>query len=284
MRRALRSVRLLFGLAMVLGMLISVAATPASAHHGARITIHHAACEPQVQDIFGECHDDRIAGTPFKVAGVWREADGNGVVSWTPGAGTRTIVQDAAAFDAGVGAYVFCSNQVTGAVLFDGPIDQNRVTITTTAGQAVVCDWYTILPGETSDTTLTVYTAACPAGYEGDDYYADCSDNPWSGVEFGVYNPKSTFEASGTSDGSGVVTFQLPGELAGDIVNLTEVPPVEVLDGEPPFAAFCTRNGGQPVDFHIGLIQLDPGGDAFDVEIGGIVLGDQLHCDWFNLT
>jgi hypothetical protein len=137
---------MLIGLGLVLGMLIVGPAAPALASHGARITIHHRACEPQVQDIFGECHD-HPASAPFKVAGVWREPDINGNVSWTPGAGRHVITQLPDAFAKTEGAYVFCSNQVTGAVLWDGPIyDQPSVTITTTAGQAVVCDWYSLFP------------------------------------------------------------------------------------------------------------------------------------------
>ncbi|MGH2560358.1 MAG: hypothetical protein ACRDJH_14950 [Thermomicrobiales bacterium] len=154
MQRILLSARILFGLAMVVGMLMIGSATPASASHGARITIHAAVCDSNVSDIYGTCHDNRLGGVPFNVAGVWREtttcmsprtcSDGGGVVSWTPGAGTRTIIQDARVFDRYEGAYVYCSNQVTGAVLFDGPITTNRVTITTTAGQEVICDWYNL--------------------------------------------------------------------------------------------------------------------------------------------
>jgi hypothetical protein len=143
MRRVLLSGRMLIGLALILGMLVVGSAMPASANHGARITIHKAVCDSNVFDVYGKCHDNRLAGVPFYVAGVWRTTDGNGVVSWEPGAGTRTIYEDFSVYDDYEGAYVFCSNQVTGAVLWDGPAATNgSVTITTTAGQEVICDWY----------------------------------------------------------------------------------------------------------------------------------------------
>jgi hypothetical protein len=80
------------------------------------------------------------------VAGVWRATDAAGVVSWTPGAGTHTIVEDLGDPDlpkdfTGV-AYVYCTNRTTGAVLFSGNTTSGRMTITTTVGQPVVCDWY----------------------------------------------------------------------------------------------------------------------------------------------
>ncbi|HEV2108872.1 MAG TPA: hypothetical protein VGR16_11460, partial [Thermomicrobiales bacterium] len=141
------------------------------------------------------------------------------------------------------------------------------------------------LPAAGDAGSVTIYKAVCPAGYMDDTYFDDCYDSSEAGIEFAVSNIKSDFSANGTTDANGFISFQLPDELAGDLINISEVsPPVEVPGGtEPPFVVYCTRNGGQPVDFHYGLIQLDPGGDAYDVEINGIAQGDQIRCDWYNI-
>ncbi|MGH2534810.1 MAG: hypothetical protein ACRDJW_21330 [Thermomicrobiales bacterium] len=134
---------LIIGL-FAIGVLAVAPATPAMAAHTAKITIHKAVCDSNVQDIFGKCHDNRLKGVWFRVAGVWRQTNSNGEVSWGPGAGTKTIVEDSATFNKYGAAYVFCSNQVTGRVLFDGLRTVNWVTIQTTAGQPVICDWYNL--------------------------------------------------------------------------------------------------------------------------------------------
>ncbi len=144
MERARVSGRMLVAAVAIIGMmLVSSSAPVVAASHTARITIHKAVCDSQTADLFGDCHDDRIEGVWFYVAGVWRPTDANGVVTWGPGAGTKTIYEDIDQFDMYDGAYVYCSNQVTGKVLWDGLARSNgSVTITTTAGQPVVCDWY----------------------------------------------------------------------------------------------------------------------------------------------
>jgi hypothetical protein len=146
MARSRFSARVFLGLVAIVATMFFSAAAPATASsHYARITIHKAVCSSSTGDLYGKCHDNRLAGVPFYVAGVWRETNSNGVVTWAPGAGTKTIYEDFDAFDDYVGAYVYCSNQVTGAVLWDGLARSNgSVTITTTAGQHVICDWYNL--------------------------------------------------------------------------------------------------------------------------------------------
>lgn len=141
--------RMLLLVVMTSFMMIAGPAVPAfSAAHTAKITIHNAACDLETDDPFGECHDHRIRAQ-FNVAGVWRTTNWDGVVSWGPGAGTRKIIEHPEMFDVYgyVGAYVFCSNQVTGAVLWDGLANADgtgAIIITTTAGQPVICDWYNL--------------------------------------------------------------------------------------------------------------------------------------------
>lgn len=42
------------------------------------------------------------------------------------------------------GAYVYCSELKSGAVLFDGHIATNAITMITWSGADIVCDWYNL--------------------------------------------------------------------------------------------------------------------------------------------
>lgn len=134
---------------IVTALLIGVMAPPASANHGARITVHVSTCPwaVPVDERYALCHDIGITGATFEVAGVWRDTDANSAVSWVPGAGTHTIYGYSFWLGSEQRAYVYCTNQITGAVLWDGnnTADDLTVEITTTAGQEVICDWYFLL-------------------------------------------------------------------------------------------------------------------------------------------
>jgi hypothetical protein len=115
---------------------------------GANITLHVFECYQGVgggDAIFNECHDwnnNALSGYDFTVAGVTRATDG-GYVTWRPSAGTYDVV----GYNIGLysGAYVYCSNQVTGEVLYDGSADTDAVTVWTDPNQEVICDWYYIV-------------------------------------------------------------------------------------------------------------------------------------------
>ncbi|CAN5404444.1 hypothetical protein BH09CHL1_BH09CHL1_11670 [soil metagenome] len=140
MRALVRSTRVLFASLMIAGLLAVGGFGNASAASGAYITLHVFECPSGGDDLFAACHswdNNAIDGASFKVAGSVRDTDW-GWVQWKPGAGWKTI----SALDFVSPSYVFCSNQVTGAVLYDGRTTSNAVGITTTAGQEVICDWY----------------------------------------------------------------------------------------------------------------------------------------------
>jgi len=148
MRAIKATTSLLLALILAAGLIGFAGTTESSAaSRGANITLHVFECYQGVgggNAIFNECHDwdnNALDGYSFKVAGAVRDTDW-GYVTWRPGAGTHTIV--GYNIDLYAGAYVFCSNQVTGAVLYDGSADWDAVTITTTANQEVICDWYYI--------------------------------------------------------------------------------------------------------------------------------------------
>ena len=137
--------RALLALTMISGLMFGVLTNEASAaSRGAYITLHVFECSGKTGDLYGVCHNwktNALDGAEFRVAGVYRWT-ADGYVSWKPGAGTHVI----RGFNFSWGyyeSYVYCSNQVTGKVLYDGPSGgDDAVTITTTVGQEVICDWY----------------------------------------------------------------------------------------------------------------------------------------------
>lgn len=146
---ALKSLsRTLMAFAMIAGLMFGAMLMPASqasaSGHTARITLHVFECGSKGGNLYNECHNGKhaLSKAAFRVAGVTRYTDGSGYVTWGPGAGYRTIV----GYNLSWGyydSYVYCSNQVTGAVLYNGLSGgDDAIAITTTAGQAVVCDWY----------------------------------------------------------------------------------------------------------------------------------------------
>lgn len=141
--------QLLFAVLLAVGLAGFAATSESSAAgRGANITLHVFECYQGVgggNAIFNNCHDwdeNALDGYDFTVAGVTRATDW-GYVTWRPGAGAHTITGYNLVGYAG--AYVYCSNQATGAVLYNGSADWDQVTVTTSPNQEVVCDWYYIL-------------------------------------------------------------------------------------------------------------------------------------------
>jgi hypothetical protein len=148
MRSAHWYLRAAFGLALLLGLMtMGLSSSPASAQQAAsastgKITIHKATCPATETHLFANCHDNRVAGVGFTVAGVSRHTDANGVVSWGPRAGTWRIHEFSTDFTGK--AWVYCKDQTSGVVLFDGRTTTGNVTITTVAGHLTICDWYNL--------------------------------------------------------------------------------------------------------------------------------------------
>lgn len=111
---------------------------------GATITIHKAECYTGVGDIFAECHHQVLAGIGFDIGGTGVATDGGGVAGASVVAGPVTVTEDATVFGWYIGAYVFCSEQNSGAVLYDNSADTGAISLVVADGDAVVCDWYNI--------------------------------------------------------------------------------------------------------------------------------------------
>jgi hypothetical protein len=111
---------------------------------GATITIHNAECYHGVGDIFGECHDQVLTSVGFSIGGTGVITDGGGVAGATVAAGTVTVAEDAGVFGWYIGAYVYCSEQNSGTVLYDNSADTGAISFAVADGDVVVCDWYNI--------------------------------------------------------------------------------------------------------------------------------------------
>ncbi|MGI8477711.1 MAG: hypothetical protein ACR2OO_15270 [Thermomicrobiales bacterium] len=115
----------------------------------ATITIHKATCPHGVgASIFTDCHDNVLGGVSFAVDGF---EIGSGVITTdSGGAASKTILEAAASGDvtltedsatlAGyLGAYVYCSEQGSGTVLFDSDAPGGTVTFSAKQGDAIIC-------------------------------------------------------------------------------------------------------------------------------------------------
>lgn len=139
-------------------------------------------------------------------------------------------------------------------------------------------------PEERADGALTIYNTACPPGYDGDDHFADCYDNPVVGARFAISSPKVNFFADATTDADGFATLPLPSDFPLGSVDVSASPVVEVPgSGAPPFVAVCTEDDGRvPVETRYGLVQRDPGGDAYTLAVAA-ASGDEIRCDWYTI-
>jgi hypothetical protein len=109
------------------------------------ITLHVIECPATTTTLFATCHNlNRLAGIGFTVAGVSRFSDTNGIVSWGPSAGTYTIHMFSTDFATYGKAWIYCKDQTSGVVLFDGRTTTGNVSITTVAGDLTICDWYNL--------------------------------------------------------------------------------------------------------------------------------------------
>ncbi|HET8522773.1 MAG TPA: hypothetical protein VFL82_06040 [Thermomicrobiales bacterium] len=137
-------------MALSLLSLSQLASVDASTRY-ARITLHVNECPWNTSDVFGKCHENRVEGFTFYLAGKAKTTNANGIASGAPSAGWHTVWPNgndlAPYYNAAKPSrpsYVYCTDQVSGAVLVDGYFFSG-IRFTTKAGQPVVCDWYLLL-------------------------------------------------------------------------------------------------------------------------------------------
>jgi hypothetical protein len=118
------------------------------------VTIHKATCPTGAgADIFTQCHGNVLGGVSFAVDGFeigsgTITTDDSGVASKTileaAASGDVTLTEDSATFASYLGAYVYCAEQGSGAVLFDSDAPGGTVTFSAKQGDDIICDWYNI--------------------------------------------------------------------------------------------------------------------------------------------
>jgi hypothetical protein len=151
MRRTDVFARLLVGVVLVFGFAaLRVSSAAAQDVLTATITIHKAECPTGVGgDIFEECHGNTLEGVDFVITDTdvaeTYTTDADGVITATVTAGAVDIGEDPDVLAGYLGAYVYCSDQNTDEVFFDGDLDgESAIAGDIEAGADVVCDWYNI--------------------------------------------------------------------------------------------------------------------------------------------
>ena len=135
-------------------------------------------------------------------------------------------------------------------------------------------------PDDPDAGALIIAVSTCPAGYDGENFAADC-DTPAGGVDFAIGTPNTGNVEWSTTRADGLVTFS----LAPYDLDPTGPDPVSVGEQAAPgldYAVFCTEDGGTPLDFAYETLDFQPGGPllgiSFDIESG-----DQIGCEWYNI-
>src|ERR671930_51510 len=124
MRRRALLARTFVGLLLVFGFAVLRVSSAFAQDDTATVTIHKATCPTGVGSaIFDECHGNGLADVDFQVSDDAGDqvitTDGDGVASAEVVAGDVSISEDADVLDDYLGAYVYCSEQNSGDVLFD---------------------------------------------------------------------------------------------------------------------------------------------------------------------
>jgi hypothetical protein len=235
----------------------------------ADITIHKADCPETVDDLFNQCHDERVPGVRFSIKGARVTTDEDGVANASVASGTVRITEAAADFSetatAGA-AWVFCSTQPGGtSVLYDGLADHRSITIDVPAGATVVCDWYDLTTDAPQAGTLEIHKRVCPTSDPIGDIFEQCHDfPPQQPVGFSVDGSAKFVDELGN------VVFT--GLSAGDhSVQETEGPPLAYVQ----LAIWCSIQGSEQAPF-----QLQPDGPNFTVPVGE---GQYVICDVYNI-
>jgi hypothetical protein len=236
----------------------------------ADITIHKAVCPETTDDLFSQCHDNRVPGVHFSIKGARVTTDAEGVANASVASGTVRITEAAADFSetatAGA-AWAYCSTQPGGtSVLYDDLVDHRSIAIDVPAGATVVCDWYDLTTAEPQAGTLELHKRVCPTSNPIGDIFEQCHDfPPQQPVGFSVDEGAARFV-----DELGNVVFT--GLSAGEhSVQETEGPPLAYVQ----LAIWCSVQGSEQAPF-----QLQPDGPNFTVPVGE---GHHVICDVYNI-
>lgn len=264
-------------LVLVLSMLGSIAPNLANAQSSsASLTIHSRFCPSQYDgtDIFVDCHDNPgLLAIDYL---IWGEhgserdmPDFEGNLTFSDLApGTYRI--DSSLSVEGQHPAIYCSPGDGSEAIYYQPNSTREFysfSIELAAGDAIVCDWYTLPDTDvlTETANLIVHNRFCPVGYTGEDEFADCHGNV--GISYVDYvlngaNQRSSMLNEGNAyfywlnPGANSVTF------AENIVDL-------------PASVSCSNFGTGEEPF---LIESVDSGDALEIDLAA---GETVVCDWY---
>lgn len=115
--------------------------------------------------------------------------------------------------------------------------------------------------------SITIYSAFCPVGYTGTNYFDDCFNNPQKDIPYLLTGPAFPETVTATSDASGLTAYE-DIDQAGDYLLQLGLPG-EATD----FVAYCADEFG--VLFPV-TDRSDLGGIGLD-----LTLDDDLRCDFY---
>lgn len=162
MRRMLLTLVLACGFGLPLALVTS-GGTLAQTTGPVAFTVHAASCpledvyNPDI-GLYDACHANALEGVTFTFSSLEAEpisfatdAAGIGAADILDGATEATEVTlsvDPAALT-GVGGYVYCADQISGSVLYDGVMINDGVIplFTIDSSQTVICDWFIYTDG-----------------------------------------------------------------------------------------------------------------------------------------
>jgi hypothetical protein len=165
MRRTLLALVLVCGFGLPLATFADAGAQ-AEATGPVVFTVHAASCP--LEDVYSDvglydaCHANALEGVTFtfgslEAAPVSFTTDAAGIGAAAILDGSTSVsqvtlsVDQASATDAG--GYVYCADQNSGTVLFDGPVNYGDIVplFTIDNSQAVICDWFIYTDGAPVD-------------------------------------------------------------------------------------------------------------------------------------
>ena len=147
------------------------------------------------------------------------------------------------------------------------------------------CSWFNIplaeepTPPAGEVAEVTVYATACPRGYTGNDFFADCYGNPQAGIGFGLSLPGAHGGDARTTGPDGFVTLGVGLGLADSSIDLQE----NVTAGfAVDFFVYCTKEDGATV-LEVEQTVRTAGGNTYFFASFDAAPGDQIRCDWYNI-
>ncbi len=151
----MRSKLFVLGLLCVFGLPLMVGGpVSAQTEGGVAFTIHAATCPLDYEGgIYEACHHNYLEGATFTLtadgidpAAIVTGVDGVGsalVLAGLESAGNAVLAENPVGQSL-AGGWVYCKDQISGFVLYDGPLPETGAiplgTILST--QATICDWY----------------------------------------------------------------------------------------------------------------------------------------------